>query len=177
LGLRTIALTLAARQRLGLAVQQMLDVQDLGRVLHGRIDLRLRDLGQLQAEGHVVVKRHMGIERIRLEHHRDAAVGGRDVVHAFAADHQLARGDVFESGDHPQQRRFAAARGTDEDDELAVRDIQIHVAQDRDIAVGLRDIAKLDVRHQLSPRTDCGRARVASPPRNTSRPTVLRLLL
>jgi hypothetical protein len=42
------ALALAARQLLGLAVQQMLDVQDLGSVLHGGRSRPWAPLGQLQ---------------------------------------------------------------------------------------------------------------------------------
>jgi hypothetical protein len=61
-------------------------------------------LGQLQAEGHVVVQVHVRVQRVRLEHHGDAALGRRHVVDQFAADVQLAGGDVLQAGDRAQQR-------------------------------------------------------------------------
>ena len=36
----------------------------------------------------------------------------------------LARRDVLEPGEHAQQRRLSAARRADEDDELAIGDVE-----------------------------------------------------
>ena len=57
-------------------------------------------------------------------------------------------GHLLEPGDHPQQRRLAAAGGADEDEELAVGDVEVHVA-DRDdaVRVHLRQAADADVGH------------------------------
>ena len=41
-----------------------------------------------------------------------------------------AAGGVLEPGDQPQQRGLAAARGADEDDELAVLDVEVDVRDD-----------------------------------------------
>ena len=49
-----------------------------------------------QAVGHVVVDAHVRIERVVLEHHRDVAVGGLDLVDDAAADVDLAAGDGLE---------------------------------------------------------------------------------
>ena len=46
---------------------------------------------------------------------------GRNVVDELAVDVELALGDLLETGDHAQGRRLAAARRTDEDDELLCR--------------------------------------------------------
>ena len=64
--------------------------------------------------------RHVRVERVGLEHHGEPALGGRHLVHALAVDQDVAVGDLLEPGDHPEQRRLAAAGGADEDDELAV---------------------------------------------------------
>ena len=103
------ALALAAGQLLGLAVEQVLQLDGLGRLLDPALDLRLGDLAQLEAEGEVVTHRHVRIERVALEDHRDVAILGRDVVDDAIADPQLAAGDLLESGDHPQAGRLAAA--------------------------------------------------------------------
>ena len=56
------------------------------------------------------VHRHMRIERVVLEHHRDVAVARAHVVDDLAADLDVARIGVFEPGDRAQQRALAAAR-------------------------------------------------------------------
>ena len=54
-----------------------------------------------------------------------------------AVDADVARGDFLEARDQAQQRRLAAARRTDEHDELAVGDLEVGVADDVDRAEGL----------------------------------------
>ena len=88
--------------------------------------LAISSLGgaQLQREAHVLAHAHVRIERVVLEHHRDVAVLGRLVVDDLVADAQLALADVLEPGDHPQRGRLPAPRRADEDDELAVLDLE-----------------------------------------------------
>jgi len=145
------ALALAAGQVLGLALQQVFDVQDLGCLHHAALDLRFRHLGQLQPEGHVVEQVHVRIERVTLEHHRDAPFSRRHVIDDAVADGQRAFGDVFQPRDRAQQRALAAARGPHEDHELAVADVQVDPLQDPDLAVGLADPGQLDFGQRVSP--------------------------
>ena len=49
------ALALSTRQHAGLAVEMILDVEDIGGVVDPLGDLRLVEFPHLQAEGHVVV--------------------------------------------------------------------------------------------------------------------------
>ena len=51
----------------------------------------------------------------------------------------MARGLLLEPGDDAQQRRLAAAGRADEDDELAVGDIEVDALEDVDLAEGLLD--------------------------------------
>src|SRR3546814_2785738 len=60
-------------------------------------------------EGEVLADSHMRIERVGLEHHGKAAVGGAHVVDPPAIDLDIAAGHLFEPGDDPQQGRLAAA--------------------------------------------------------------------
>ena len=67
----------------------------------------------------------MRVERIGLEHHGELALGRRLVGDVAAVDDDLAAAGVLEAGDQPQQRGLAAARRADEDDELAVVDVEV----------------------------------------------------
>ena len=129
------ALALAAREVRRLAVEVRLEVEDPRRLLDLLRDLVVGDLGELQRERHVVAHGHVRVERVVLEDHRDVAVLGRVLVDDVAADLQLALGDVLEPGDHPQRGRLPAARRPDEDHELAVGDLEVHVL-DGLVAVG-----------------------------------------
>ena len=80
------ALPLAAGELARLALEQLLDAEDLGRVPHALRDLGLGELPQLQPERHVVVDGHVRVQRVVLEHHRDVAVLRRQVVDDPVAD-------------------------------------------------------------------------------------------
>ena len=67
---------------------------------------------------------------------------GRDVVDHPVADAQGPLGDLLESGDHPQLGGLAAPRGTDQDHELAIPDLEVHVLHDGEVAVDLDDVVE-----------------------------------
>jgi hypothetical protein len=89
--------------------------------------VRFRDLLELEREGDVFVDGHVRIERIVLEDHRNVSILGRNVVHEFAVDRQLAAADFLESGDHAQCGGLAAAARADEYDELLVGHVNVEV--------------------------------------------------
>jgi hypothetical protein len=70
--------------------------------------------GHLQAEAHVLLDRHMRVERVGLEHHRHAALGRVDPGDIAPADGDAALGGLLQPRDHAQKRGLAAARGADE---------------------------------------------------------------
>ena len=74
------------------------------------------------------------------------------LVHRLAVDQHVAVGDRLEAGDHPQQRRLAAARGADEDDELAVADGEVDAVDHLGGAEALDDLAELEVSHAPASR-------------------------
>jgi hypothetical protein len=61
-------------------------------------------------------------------------------------------GYLLEPGDHAQQRRLAAARGSDQHQELTVGDAEVDVI-DREVstAVDLGDLRELDGGHSFTP--------------------------
>ncbi len=131
------ALALTAGERLRLAVQELLDAEDLRCLLHAGVDLRLGGLAQLEAERHVVVHTHMGVERVALEHHRDVAVLRRDVVHPPLPDEQVTLRDVLQPRDHAERRALAATGRPDEYQELAVLDVDVQVLNRRDVVAAV----------------------------------------
>src|SRR5947208_2154281 len=90
----------------------------------------------------------MRIERVVLEHHRDVAIGGLDLVDDSAADVDLAAGDGLQPRDHAEQRRLATAAWSDQHAELAIADIDIDALDGLEAAgIGLADVAQDDVSH------------------------------
>jgi hypothetical protein len=55
----------------------------------------------------------------------------------------MCRGRCFQPGDQPQQRGLAAARGADEDDELALLDRQVDALDGAQVAEVLFDALEL----------------------------------
>ena len=134
------ALTLTARELAGLAVEQLLQLQDLGRTHHLGVALGLGHASETQRERHVVGHRHMGIERVGLKHHGEAPGVRGNVVDDGPVDEKVTAGDLLETRDHPQKGGFAAAGRTDEDDELPVLDGEVHALDDVDGAVALAHV-------------------------------------
>src|SRR6185503_11910026 len=138
------ALALAARELLGQALEQVLDLEHARGVADALLGVGLVGLGELEAERHVVVHVHVGVERVGLEHHRDAAPRRLDLGHALAVDVELALGDALEAGDHAQQGRLAAARRADEHAELAGLDLEVDTLEDLGLAEPLGDAGQCD---------------------------------
>ena len=144
-------LALAARELLGLAAEQRLQVQDPGRGLDPLLDQRRVAAGHLEAEAHVLGHGHVRVEGVGLEDHGHAALRGVDVVDHLAADRDGPGRGLLEPGDHAQQGRLAAARGPDEDAELALVDLQRDVVDDVDRTEALMHLRDLQSRHGLPP--------------------------
>ena len=82
----------------------------------------------------------MRIQRVGLEHHRQPALGRRIAVASAPSISIAVPGDILQPGDQAQQRRLAATRRPDEDDELAILDLQIQRRDDLDVAEALRNL-------------------------------------
>jgi hypothetical protein len=125
---------------------------DLERLCGGRDARRhllARHAAHAQAEAEVLLHRHVRVKRVRLEHHCNAALGRVVIGDILAADEDMARSGLLESGDGPEQRRLPAAGRSDEHYELAVPDVQIDVPDDRHGAEALVDATQLQLGHCL----------------------------
>ena len=120
-------LLLTTGQSLRLSVKQVGDVEDTSGLFDLSLDLLLRGLAELQTERHVVKHRHMRIQSVVLEHHRDIAVLRSYVVYELVADEELALGDFLKSRDHTKGGGFTATGRSDENDELLVLDFKAEV--------------------------------------------------
>ena len=96
-------------------------------------------------------------------------VGGRSGELAAAEAHR-ARVGPLEAGDHPQQRRLAAAGRPEDRGQAARRDLEIEPAQNLGVAEGLRQAGDYERRAQIPPSPDRPCRRGAGSGRRSGRP-------
>ena len=123
------ALALAARELAGPAVQQVADLQHGRHFVDALLALGLGHLAHLQRKADVVGHAHGGVERVALEHHGNVAVTRGHAHHVLAADAHFALGGRIQPGNDVEQRGLAAARGPDQDEELARCHVDVHLVQ------------------------------------------------
>ena len=140
-------LPLPTRELLRLALEELSDAEHPADLVHASLDLLLGDVPQLESEGDVVVHAHVRIERVVLEDHGDIAILRGDVVDDTLADEDVAARLLLESGEHAQRGGLAAARRSDEHEELAVAHGDVQVVHRGDIAELLEDVVVGDGRH------------------------------
>ncbi len=121
------ALLLAARKLVRIAAGEVRQLDERQHLVDPRLDLGRRLPGDLEAEADVALDRHIGKERIGLEHHADRAAAGAEMRDVPAVDADRSGGRRLEAGDHPQGRRLAAAAGAQEGHELAALDREVEV--------------------------------------------------
>src|SRR5207244_9192098 len=120
-------LSLSAGERFRLTIEQFFNSKNGSGITHALLDFSLAILPQLQAKSHVIEDAHVRIERVILEYHRDIAVLRRDVVDPALADVNVAARNFFQAGDHAKSRRFAATGRTNQHNELAIGNFEIHI--------------------------------------------------
>ena len=149
------ALPFTAGECFRFACEEVSDAQDASGLVDPRLDLGAGILSQLEPEGHVLVYRHMGIQRVVLEHHGDVPVLRRDVIHAFSINMNLAGRHFFQTGDHSKRCGLAAAGGADKHDELPVLDFQVDVTDYRVLVEPLFHVLQDHIRHAGIPPGTC----------------------
>ena len=159
------ALPLSAGEQRRTALQQRVEPERRRHLPHAAGPLRPRDAPKLEAEAEVLLDRHLRVERVVLEDHRNVAVARSELRDVPVADHDAALRHLLQAGDHPKQRRLAAAGRSDEDHELAVVDVEGHRVEGS-------DAVRVDLRRPLQP--DPGHVRPALPTRPTATSRALR---
>ena len=140
------ALALPARELVGLAVAEFVELDQLERLFHPRLALVAGHAVDLQAIGDILRHGQVRKDRVGLEHHVDRAAVGRDVGHVDPVDQDAPLAGRFEPGEHAQQGRLAAARGAEQREELAPLDIEADIVDRDERAEALGDGLELDER-------------------------------
>ena len=143
------ALALPPGEVLGPAVQIVGELKHLRRLANPPGHLLLRASGEPEGKGHVSGDIHVGVERVGLEHHRDVPLLGRCPGNVLVADEYLAARDRLQAGDHPEGGRFAASGRSDDDNEFAFVEMQIHHRNDIRGPERLGDTGKTNAVHAV----------------------------
>src|SRR6218665_1712869 len=110
-----------------LALQKMLDLQHPGNRLDALLALLPGHLAHPQREFDVPGDRHVRVQRIGLEHHRDVAVRRAQMGDVALVQFQAAAARLFQTGNDVHQGALAAARRADQHQEFTV------LQSDRDV--------------------------------------------
>src|ERR1700733_12217945 len=139
----------------------MLDLQRLGDGCDSLLALKFRHAAHFHAERNVLADRHVWVERVRLEHHRDVAFGWVQVVDNLAADQDLAGADRLEARDRVEQSRLAAAGRPNQHEKAALLERDVDALEDFQAAEPLAERTDFESGHWLilSLRRPSGRAR------------------
>jgi hypothetical protein len=107
-------------------------------------DLPLVDLLALKPERHVLLDAPVREERVALEDGVGRALEGGQRGHVIAVEEHTALARLLEPGDHPQRRGLAAPRRAEHREELAARDVELHLAHGSEVAEALRHMIEPD---------------------------------
>ncbi len=130
------------------AVAETGEAHELQKLVPPVAALGSRDAADGEPELDVFGHRHAAEEGVVLEDEADLALPGRQIGDVLTVEEHPAAVDPGQSGDHPQHRALAAAGGSEEDEELPVRDLQGDVVDDRMVLVPLGELFE-DDRHGL----------------------------
>ena len=125
----------------------------------GVLPLPRVDLAHLERVGDVLGHGQVGVQGVALEDHGDVTASRRAVRHVLPGDDHAAGGRAFQACDDPQRRRLAAARRSEQHDELAVLDAQVEVLQDADGVELLADPGQDHLTHCVHPWASSGPGR------------------
>ena len=143
------ALSLASREMRRPPFEQVAEPEQLRHFVHAALDLLLRRMANLQAVAEVLADGHVRVERVCLEDHRDVAVPRLQVGHVAVADRDAPVGRLLEPRHDAQERRLSAAGWSDQDEKLAVGDLERHVVECGDLpGEAFREIGQGNCRHR-----------------------------
>ena len=133
------ALLLAAGQLARCAREKVADADLRRGVRDSLLDGVRSGADHAQRKADVLRHRHVRVERVALEHHRDVALPRLLGGHVHAVDHDLAGAHLLETGKDAQRGGLARPGRSQQDEELAGRDRKVDAMQHRGLAVPLHD--------------------------------------
>ena len=141
------ALSLPTGQFCRPALEQISDLENVGRPRHAAFDFVARYAGHFQSKGHIPFDSHARIEGVGLKHHSDSALVRFRPGNVAAADPHLAGAEIDQSGNGVEQGRLPAAGSAQQHDELALGNMKIELRKHGVGAVGDLGIANVDRTH------------------------------
>ena len=102
----------------------------------------------------------MGIERIALEDHGYVTISRSHIVHHGISDGDASERHVLETGNHAKSRGLAAPRRPQEDQELAISDLEVEAVHGGDVPKFLGDTLESDPGHRSSAVREIDRSRL-----------------
>src|SRR4030095_13073087 len=103
-----------------------------------------RDSADLQRELDVVRHGHVPEECVVLEDEADASLLRREMGPVAAVEAHASAVHLGESRDHPQNGALSASAGAEQDEELAVQDLEADLVDDRVSLVPLEELVQND---------------------------------
>src|SRR6266567_60878 len=116
----TNSLALAARKLVWVAPFQAFQSKQVQQFGYSGFDIRSLPFLDLQAEGDVFEHGHVLEQGVVLEDEPDVALLHGQIINALAANEHVTGGRHFQTGDHTQHRRLAAAAGSEQGHQLAL---------------------------------------------------------
>ena len=136
------ALAHAAAELLGVGVLEAVEADNVDGVERRLGALLAGDAASLEAQLHVLLHRKPREQRKRLEHEAHAGIGAGELL---AAVLHGARGGRHETRQHAKEGGLAGTRTAEQRHDLAIVQLEAHVAQDRELLALLTLIGLLHV--------------------------------
>jgi hypothetical protein len=116
------------------------------------VDFILAQLPDSQAVRHVLIDGHVRVQGVILKHHGDVAFAGRQIIDLALTNEEVAAGNVFQPGDHPERGTFRTAGRPDQHHKFPIVDIEVDTLH-RLIAAGIDfpDFLQGDLCHDRVP--------------------------
>jgi hypothetical protein len=140
------ALLLAAGELGGAPLRLSGEAHALELLAHAPADLGLVHLLALEPERDVLLDAPVREQRVALEDGVRRALEGREARHVVAVEQDAALGGLLEARDHAQRGGLPAPRRPEHREELAARDVEIHLAHGCEVAEALGDALEPDAR-------------------------------
>ena len=102
------------------------ELNSLCRAGDARRTLGSRHLAHLERVGNVLFHRHVRIQSVILEHHRHIPLLRPHLIDAHTVEQNVTFARVFQTRNHAHRRSLAAARGAEQHQKFAIRNLQVH---------------------------------------------------